>query len=315
VTRRAPAARSPVLRPKASAERGTRLDERLVRDGLAETRARAQAAVLAGRVTVDGVVADKPGRRVAPEMRVALVAPAHPYVGRGGVKLAHALEAFGIDVRGATAVDLGASTGGFTDCLLQRGAAKVYAVDVGRGQLAWRLRHDSRVVVMEETNARTLTPEAIGAPCDLVTADLSFISLRLLWSVVARLVRPHGSVVALVKPQFEAGRAAVGRGGVVRDPAVHTAVLAAVLAAASREGLRPAGVAASPIAGPAGNIEYFVHLRRDAAAGHRVNGAGPAGEEAPDIASVVADAHARLGRSLRRPARKSSAAGQARRGA
>lgn len=272
---------------------GVRLDERLVRDGLADTRARAQAAILAGRVAVDGAVADKPGRRVTPEMRVDVIAPAHPYVGRGGLKLSHALAAFGIEVRGTVAIDLGASTGGFTDCLLQAGAARVYAVDVGRGQLAWSLRQDARVTVMEATNARHLTPEQFHEPCDLVTADLSFISLRLVWGVMARLVRPGGHVVALVKPQFEAGRAAVRRGGVVRDPAVHAAVLEDALAAAGREGLAAVAVAASPITGPAGNIEYLVHLRRPAVP------AAPDGAGAPspeDIAGVVADAHARPAR-------------------
>jgi 23S rRNA (cytidine1920-2'-O)/16S rRNA (cytidine1409-2'-O)-methyltransferase len=284
----------PPARPRIP-ERGMRLDERLVRDGFAETRARAQAAVLAARVTVDGAVADKPGRRVTPDMRVALVAPAHPYVGRGGIKLAHALDVFGVDVRGVVAVDLGASTGGFTDCLLQRGAAKVYAVDVGRGQLAWRLRHDPRVVVMEETNARNLTPEAIGKPCDLVTMDVSFIGLRLLWGVAARLLRAGGSVVALVKPQFEAGRAAVRRGGVVRDPAVHVRVVTEALDAASRQGLHPSGVTASPVAGPAGNIEYFVYLRRPADERRPDGMAAVTGRVRSDVPAVVEAAHAALG--------------------
>jgi len=271
---------------------GVRLDEHLVQEGLAETRARAQAAVLAGRVTVDGAVADKPGRRVTPEMSVAVIGPAHPYVGRGGVKLAHALAAFGIDVRGAAAIDLGASTGGFTDCLLQAGAARVYAVDVGYGQLAWSLRQDPRVIVMEDTNARHLTSDRFAGAADLVTADLSFISLRLVWHAIAGLVRPGGHVVALVKPQFEAGRAAVGRGGVVRDPEVHAAVLEDALASAARAGLAPAGVTASPITGPAGNIEYLVHLIRDGAAG------APGAMKAPalDVDAAVADAHRRLGR-------------------
>jgi 23S rRNA (cytidine1920-2'-O)/16S rRNA (cytidine1409-2'-O)-methyltransferase len=293
-----------VTRPASPSpgKRTVRLDERLVQDGLAETRARAQAAVLAGRVTVEGAVADKPGRRVTPAMRVALLAPAHPYVGRGGVKLGHALDVFGIDVRGAVAADLGASTGGFTDCLLQRGAARVFAVDVGRGQLAWRLRHDPRVVVMEHTNARTLTPDALGAPLDLVTADLSFIGLRLVWGVIARLVRPGGRVVALVKPQFEAGPAAVRRGGVVRDPDVHAAVVAEALAAASRDGLRAAGVTASPLAGPAGNLEFLVHLCRPTAAPAERRAPEPdAGAvTAAEIADAVADAHRRLGHTSRK---------------
>jgi 23S rRNA (cytidine1920-2'-O)/16S rRNA (cytidine1409-2'-O)-methyltransferase len=264
---------------------GVRLDERLVHEGLANTRARAQATVLAGRVTVDGAVVDKPGRRVTPAMRIEVIAPAHPYVGRGGLKLAHALTAFGIDVRDAVAIDLGASTGGFTDCLLRTGAARVYAGDVGRGQLAWSLRQDPRVSVMEETNARHLMPEQFPDACDLVTADLSFISLRLVWGAIARLVRPGGHVIALVKPQFEAGRAAVRRGGVVRDPAVHAAVLGETFAAAAEARLTPVAVTASPITGPAGNIEYLVHLRPSAGT-----------QPAIDIAGAVADAHARLGR-------------------
>lgn len=271
--------------------RGLRLDERLVRDGLAETRTRAQAEVLAGRVTVDGTVADKPGRRVMPEMRVGLAAPAHPYASRGGLKLAHALAEFGIEARDAAAIDLGASTGGFTDCLLQAGAARVYAVDVGRGQLAWKLRQDPRVVVMEETNARRLAPGRFPGPVDLVTTDLSFISLRLVWRIIAGLVRPDGHVVALVKPQFEAGRAAVKRGGVVRDPSVHAAVLESVLEAAAGEGLAPVAVTASPIAGPAGNLEYFAHLRPAHGAPERPGTVAPA-----DIARVVAGAHGRAGR-------------------
>ena len=277
---------------------GVRLDERLVQEGLADTRARAQAAVLAGGVTVDGAVADKPGRRVTPEMRVGVVAPAHPYVGRGGVKLAHALAAFGIDARGAVAIDLGASTGGFTDCLLQAGAVRVYAVDVGHGQLAWSLRRDPRVIVMEGTNARQLTPDRFATAADLVTADLSFISLRLVWDVIAGLVRPGGSVVALVKPQFEAGRAAVGRGGVVRDPAVHAAVVEDALAAAARSGLVPAAVTASPITGPAGNIEYLAHLIRQRTAAEPACPRPAAARPAPalDIDAAVADAHRRLGK-------------------
>lgn len=206
-----------------------RLDQWIVAHGYAATREEAQAAIMAGDVTVDGVVADKPGRRMRPGARVAIRRPAHSYASRGGLKLAHALAAFGIDPRERTAVDLGASTGGFTDCLLQAGAARVYAVDVGRGQLAWRLRTDPRVVCLEGVNARHLTPAQVGGPCDLVTLDLAFISLRLVWKAIAALVRPGGDVIALIKPQFEAGRAHVGRGGVVRDPTVHEAVLRSAL--------------------------------------------------------------------------------------
>ena len=261
-----------------------RLDHWLVAHGYAATREAARAAVMAGDVTVDGIVADKPGRRMPPGARVTVRRPEHGFVGRGGLKLAHGLAAFGIDPRGREAVDLGTSTGGFTDCLLQAGAERVYAVDVGRGQLAWRLRTDPRVVSLEGVNARHMTPERVGGPRDLVTADLSFISLRLVWPAIAALVRSGGDVVALIKPQFEAGRAQVRRGGVVRDPAVHEAVLRRVLDAAAESGLSPLAVTASPLTGPAGNIEYLAHLR-------------PAGAAPPaplDLAAIVADAHARL---------------------
>jgi 23S rRNA (cytidine1920-2'-O)/16S rRNA (cytidine1409-2'-O)-methyltransferase len=244
-----------------------RLDHWLVLHGYAATHTEAQAAVMAGLVTVDGQQVDKPGRRIMPGMLVVLRRPGEPYVSRGGVKLAHALSVFGVDVHGKVAVDLGASTGGFTDCLLRAGAARVYAVDVGHGQLAWRLRTDPRVVCMEGVNARYLTPEQIGGPCDLVTADLAFISLRLVWRSIEGLLSNRGSVIALVKPQFEAGRRQVRRGGVVRDPAVHREVLAAVVDAARSAGLSPSGVTPSPLAGPAGNIEYFVHLGRGTEAG------------------------------------------------
>lgn len=260
-----------------------RLDVYLVTRGYAATRQEAQAAIMAGKVTVDGRVADKPGQRVPPGAQVVLRGPAHPYVSRGGVKLAHALRVFGIDVRGRVAVDLGAGTGGFTDCLLQAGAAKVYAVDVGRGQLAWRLRTDPRVVCLEGVNARSLAPEQVGGPHELVTADLAFISLRLVWGTIARLVKPEGDVVALVKPQFEAGRGRVGRGGVVRDPQVHEAVLRDVLGAAAGAGLQTVGLTVSPLRGPAGNIEYLAHLRP-----------GPLGGPLRlDVTRVVAEAHGR----------------------
>jgi len=242
---------------------------------------------MAGTVTVDGVVVDKPGYRVRAGAQVAVRRAAHPYVSRGGVKLAHALAVFGIDVRGRTAVDLGASTGGFTDCLLQAGAARVYAVDVGRGQLAWRLRTDPRVVCLEDTNARYLTPAHIDGPCDLVTVDLAFISLRLVWAAIAAIVSPGGDVIALVKPQFEAGRSQVGRRGVVRDPAVHRTVLHGVLDAAAAAGFSSWAVSPSPVSGPAGNIEYLVHLRWAHARWQ------PARPVTPDIDAAVAEAMAR----------------------
>ncbi len=285
--------------------RGSRLDQWLVDHGLVETRRAAQAAIMAGTVTVDGAVADKAGQRVRRTARVAVRAPACAYASRGGVKLAHALAAFGIDVRGRTAVDLGASTGGFTDCLLQRGAARVYAVDVGHGQLAWRLRTDPRVVCLEGTNARYLTPDLIGGPCDLVTADLAFISLRLVWPAIVGIVEPDGDVIALVKPQFEAGPKQVGRRGVVRDPAVHRSVLHDVLRAASAAGLRPLALTPSPLVGPAGNIEYLVHLRSTTTTTTRrlvestrsgaVSCGGGGGGALAEIEAVVAEAHAHSG--------------------
>ena len=257
-----------------------RLDQWLVAHGHAPTRREAQAAIMAGLVTVDGRVADKPGRRISPRMRIEVRRRDETYASRGGIKLAHALAVFGVDVRGKVAVDLGASTGGFTDCLLRAGAARVYAVDVGRGQLSWRLRTDARVVCLEGRNARTLTRDDTGGPCDIVTADLAFISLRLLWRSMAGLVTDHGSVIALVKPQFEAGREKVGRGGVVRDAAVHRDVLRTVLDAAGASGLVAVGVSPSPILGPAGNVEFLAHL---------IPGGGTMPQE--PIEAAVAQAH------------------------
>jgi 23S rRNA (cytidine1920-2'-O)/16S rRNA (cytidine1409-2'-O)-methyltransferase len=263
-----------------------RLDQRLVGQGLVPTRSEAASAIMAGTVLVDGVVVDKPGHRVRSGAQIQVHAPGHSYVSRGGIKLARALTVFGIDVRGRTAVDLGASTGGFTDCLLQHGAARVYAVDVGRGQLAWSLRTDPRVVPVEGVNARHLTPAQVGGVCDLVTADLAFISLRLVWPTIAGLLAAGGDAVALVKPQFEAGRKQVGHGGVVRDPSVHESVLRDLADSAAGAGLVPLGLTYSPIAGPAGNIEYLLHLRKP-----------PAGEAAPlDAAAVVAEAHRKVRR-------------------
>ncbi len=272
----------------AGSARTVRLDQWLVAYGHAASRSEAQAAIMAGMVRIDGAVVDKPGYPLRPGARVTVHAATRRYASRGGLKLAHALAVFRVDPRGVTAVDLGASTGGFTDCLLQAGAARVYAVDVGHGQLAWRLRTDPRVVVLEGTNARYLTAAQVGGGSDLVTVDLSFISLRLVWEAIARVLKPGGDAIALIKPQFEAGRAQVGRGGVVRDPAVHEAVLREVLAAADRAGLSPIGLTPSPVTGPAGNIEYLAHLRRR-------DRSGPAGAlPAPRIAAVVAEAHARF---------------------
>jgi 23S rRNA (cytidine1920-2'-O)/16S rRNA (cytidine1409-2'-O)-methyltransferase len=238
-----------------------RLDLLLVERGLAPSRERARALILAGQVRVDDEVVTKAGTAVPEEAAVTLSGPDHPYVGRGGLKLAHALDHFGIDPAGRTALDIGASTGGFTDVLLQRGARQVVALDVGHGQIAWRLRQDPRVVVMEGVNARHLAPDRAPGPFDIVTVDVSFISLRQILPVIPPRLAPGGHVVALVKPQFEAGRADVERGGLVRDPAVHARVVAEVEAAARAVGLVPMGSTPSPITGAAGNQEYLLHLR------------------------------------------------------
>ncbi len=234
-----------------------RLDDAWVARGLPDSRARARALVMAGDVTLNDAVVTRAGAPVRPEDVVALVAPPR-FVSRGGEKLTHALAEFGVEVGDVVAADLGASTGGFTDCLLQAGAARVYAVDVGYGLLAQKLRDDLRVVVVERTNARYL--ERLPEPVDLVTIDVSFISLSLVLPVAARLLRPGGVCLPLVKPQFEAGRADVGKGGVVRDPAVHRRVLAETMARAIEAGFGVRGAVASPLRGPAGNVEFLLHL-------------------------------------------------------
>jgi 23S rRNA (cytidine1920-2'-O)/16S rRNA (cytidine1409-2'-O)-methyltransferase len=242
----------------------TRLDTLLVTRGLVESRARARALILAGKVVVSGHPAAKAGSLVADDAAITITTPEHPWVSRGGVKLAHALDVFGIDVRGRLAVDIGASTGGFTDVLLQRGCARVMTIDVGHGQLHWKLRGDSRVVVREGLNARHLAASdlpGLGAGADIVVIDVSFISLRHILPVLPAIVAPGGDIVALVKPQFEAGREAVGPGGIVSDPAVHGQVTAAVAEAAAKVGLAPAGMTESPITGAEGNREFFLHLR------------------------------------------------------
>jgi len=243
--------------------KGTRLDIVMVDRGLAPSRERARALILAGQVTVDGQVVSKAGAPVAADARVELVVPDHPYVGRGGVKLAHALDTFAIDPQGRRALDVGASTGGFTDVLLRRGAASVIALDVGRGQLDWRLRTDPRVLVREGVNARALTPEDVPHQVSVVTIDVAFISLRHILPSLAEpfFLEPAADVVALVKPQFEAGRDEVGRHGIVSDPAVHDAVIAGVTEAAAACGLARVAMTPSAITGTTGNQEFFLHLR------------------------------------------------------
>jgi len=235
-----------------------RLDRLLSQRGLVSSREKGRRQIMAGEVTVNGRVVDKPGIQVPADAQLVVKKPP-PYVGRGGLKLAAALDAFPVRVQGAVAADVGASTGGFTDCLLQRGATRVYAIDVGYGQLDWRLRQDERVVVMERTNARYLN--SLPEPVDLVVIDVSFISLKLILPPARSWLRPDGEIVALIKPQFEAGRKQVGKGGVVRDPAVHRAVLDDLLGWAAGRRLGPQGLIRSPIKGPAGNIEFLLWLR------------------------------------------------------
>jgi len=237
-----------------------RLDLLLVERGLAPSRERARALVLAGQVAVNGRVESKAGTPVAPEAAIELLRPDHPYVGRGGLKLAHALDAFGIAVEGRQALDIGASTGGFTDVLLRRGAARVVALDVGHGQLDWKLRNDPRVVVIEGLNARYLEPSHLPGAADLVVIDVSFISLAQILPRIPPLLREAADVVALVKPQFEAGRDEVGRKGIVRDPAVHERVIERVTRAAASVGLWRQGLADSPITGSEGNKEFLLWL-------------------------------------------------------
>ena len=241
-----------------------RLDTLLVDRGLAASRERARALILAGSVRVNGQPASKAGTSVPIDAEVTVATADHPYVGRGGLKLAHALDTFGIEVPGRTALDIGASTGGFTDVLLQRGAAHVIALDVGHGQLDWKIRSDPRVDVLERVNARTLTAADLPpgrAPFSIVTIDVSFISLRHILPVVPPLLRDIADVVTLVKPQFEAGRFEVGKGGIVRDAAVQARVIEEITAAADALGLSRAGMTESPIAGMEGNREFLLHLR------------------------------------------------------
>lgn len=244
----------------AAVSKMTRLDVLVFQRGLAASREQARRLIQAGQVAVQGQIVAKAGALVDPEAQIE-VRQGPPYVSRGGYKLAKALETFAIAVEGRVAADVGASTGGFTDCLLQHGARKVYAIDVGYGQLAWTLRQDARVVVMERTNARHL--EALPEPVSLVTMDVSFISLHHILPQARRWLTEDGEVVALIKPQFEAGPRAVGKGGVVRDRAVHRQVLHQVLTRAREEGWALLGLTVSPIAGPKGNIEFLAWLAPD----------------------------------------------------
>jgi 23S rRNA (cytidine1920-2'-O)/16S rRNA (cytidine1409-2'-O)-methyltransferase len=239
-----------------------RIDQLLVERGLAESRTRAQALIMAGHVLLGDKRADKAGLQVADDAEISVKGQDHPWVSRGGVKLAHALEVFGIDVAGMVAIDVGSSTGGFTDVLLSKGAAKVYAVDSGTNQLAWKLRQDPRVVVHEQTSARILTAEHLPEAVDLVVCDASFISLSKVLERPLSFAREGAQLVALIKPQFEAGRAEVGKGGVVRDTAVHQRVCAEVQQWLESIGWSVKGLTESPITGPKGNVEFLVWAQK-----------------------------------------------------
>ena len=262
-----------------------RLDALVVRKGLATGRDQAKAYILAGQITVAGIRCDKAGSMVDENAEVAFIGPALPFVSRGGLKLEKALAVFGICLDGLRVLDLGASTGGFTDCALKRGASHVVAVDVGYGQLAWSLRNDPRVTVLERTNARYLSPEQIGGAVDFASADLSFISLTKILPVLPSLLSPAGQAIMLVKPQFEAGREQVGKKGVVRDAAVHAEVIRRVAACAAAVGLQPVNLSFSPVTGPEGNIEYLLHLSR---------GEAPCETFSTLVEQVVGEAHAAL---------------------
>jgi 23S rRNA (cytidine1920-2'-O)/16S rRNA (cytidine1409-2'-O)-methyltransferase len=240
-----------------------RIDVLLVERGLFETREKAKAAVMAGLVLVGGERCDKPGTKIPEDAAISVKGEVHPYVSRGGLKLEKALRAFGIDLNGRVMMDIGASTGGFTDCALQHGARRVYAIDVGYGQLAWSLRQDERVVVMERTNFRHMDPDAFEHERpDAASIDVSFISLKLILPVLYRFLQPGGDVIALVKPQFEAGKENVGKNGIVRDPDIHEAVLVDIGQFAVSIGLSLHGLDYSPITGGEGNIEFLLHARK-----------------------------------------------------
>lgn len=260
-----------------------RLDVLLVEKGLCESRSRAQALIMSGEVYVAGQKCEKAGTPVEVEAEIEVRGNACPYVSRGGLKLEKALRDFGIDPTGFVCSDSGASTGGFTDCLLQKGAKKVFAIDVGYGQLAWSIRTDPRVVCMERTNIRYVTPEQIGEPLDFSVVDVSFISLRIVLPAIRALLKPTGQVVCLIKPQFEAGKDKVGKKGVVRDPETHAEVLENFLALARELNLTVRNLTFSPVKGPEGNIEFLGHLSML-----------PEGAIEPDVAALVRAAHETL---------------------
>ena len=260
-----------------------RLDVLLVERLYAETRSKAQAIIMSGNVYVNGQKADKPGTSFEVSVEIEVRGAVCPYVSRGGLKLEKALRDFGVKPEGFVCSDSGASTGGFTDCLLQQGASKVFAIDVGYGQLDWKIRNDERVVVMERTNIRNVTPEDLGEPLDLSVIDVSFIGLEIVLPAIRNLLKPTGQVLCLIKPQFEAGKENVGKKGVVRDPKIHQMVLDNFVALAHRLDFKILGLTFSPVKGPEGNIEFLGHLTLADAAGIE-----------PDTADVVAQAHKTL---------------------
>lgn len=239
-----------------------RMDTLLYSQGVVASREKAQAMIIAGEVWVNGNRIDKPGTKVDENVEVQIQSRRIQYVSRGGFKLEGAIQDFNIDFQAKVLLDVGASTGGYTDCALQNGAAKAFALDVGYGQLDWSLRNDPRVVVIERTNIRNFTPEKLGELVDVITMDVSFISTTLIFPVLTHLLKEDGEVISLIKPQFEAGKDKVGKKGVVKDPAVHQEVLLRCIAVAGRSGLNCVGLSYSPIKGPQGNIEYFIHLKK-----------------------------------------------------
>ena len=260
-----------------------RLDVLLTERLYAETRSKAQAIIMSGNVYVNGQKADKPGMSFEETVEIEVRGAVCPYVSRGGLKLEKALRDFGVKPEGFVCSDSGASTGGFTDCLLQQGAKKVFAIDVGYGQLDWKIRSDERVVVMERTNIRYVTPEDLGEPLDLSVIDVSFISLKIVLPTIKTLLKPTGQVLCLIKPQFEAGKDKVGKKGVVREPETHKEVLDSFVALANELDFKILGLTFSPVKGPEGNIEFLGHLSLDDVEGIQ-----------PDTAKVVADAHKTL---------------------
>ena len=260
-----------------------RLDVLLTEQGYAENRTKAQAIIMSGIVYVDGQKADKPGTAYEETVSIEVRGGACPYVSRGGLKLEKALRDFGVKPEGFVCSDSGASTGGFTDCLLQQGARKVFAIDVGYGQLDWKIRSDPRVVVMEKTNIRYVTPEQLGEPLDLSVVDVSFISLKIVLPAIRALLKPAGQVLCLIKPQFEAGREKVGKKGVVREKSTHVEVLQGFVELADSLGFHILGLTYSPVKGPEGNIEFLGHLSLNDVPGI-----------CPDVVDVVEQAHAAL---------------------